>query len=158
MKRKISKVSDSAIEGQFFGINPGDINDKGTLFGGRMLEIVDEVSGYIAMKHSRCRCFTRRCCAELFAPAFIDDVLMVKSSVNRVWTTSMEVGIKIFARNLITQETRHILSAYSTLVTIDDSKKPAPVPYGIKPITKDEKRRYAEADRRKKIIFRYKRP
>lgn len=154
MKRIVKKVSDSALEGQFYQILPNDLNDKKTLFGGRATEIFDEVAGYVALSHGNCRCFTRRTYVEFFSPAKIEDVLIFKASVNRVWKTSMEIGVKAFTKNLITGETRHFLSGYSTLVTVDLSNgKPIPVPAGLKSVSKDEKRRYREAGLRRSYGF-----
>lgn len=149
MIRKTKQVSDSAVNNQFFWVFPSDLNDKGTLFGGRALAIVDEVVGYVAMNHGGCRCFTKRCCVEFFAPAKIGDVLIFKSAVNRVWETSMEIGVKGFVRTLTTGEQQHFLSGYSILVAVGVDGQPISVPADIQPITEDEKRRYGEAELRR---------
>jgi acyl-CoA hydrolase len=72
----------------------------------------------------------------------------LKSSVNRVFRTSMEIGVKVFVEDLQTGNVRHTSSAYLTFVALDKSGVPAPIPQVI-PETDDEKRRFEEAARRR---------
>jgi len=79
-------------------------------------------------------------------PVHIGQFLILKSSVNRVFHTSMEVGVKVWCEDLRSREVRHIMSAYLTFVALDGSGKPVPVVPAI-PETDDEKRRYQRAER-----------
>jgi acyl-CoA hydrolase len=81
-------------------------------------------------------------------PIRIGQLVILRSSVNRVFRTSMEVGVKVFVEDLLTGEQRHTCSAYLTFVAIDESGRPTPIPPVI-PETEDEKRRYEEAGRRR---------
>ena len=81
-------------------------------------------------------------------PVHTGQFLILKSSVNRAFNTSMEVGVKVWSEDPRNRGTRHILSAYLTFVALDDSGKPFPVPFAF-PETEDEKRRYERAGRRR---------
>jgi len=81
-------------------------------------------------------------------PIRVGQLVILRSSVNRVFRTSMEVGVKVFVEDLQTGELCHTSSAYLTFVAIDEHGRPAPVPPVI-PETEDEKRRYEEAGRRR---------
>jgi len=78
----------------------------------------------------------------------IGELILLRSSVNRVFRTSMEIGVKVFVENLRTGAVRHTSSAYLTFVALDASGNRVPVPAVI-PETEDEKRRYEEAARRR---------
>jgi acyl-CoA hydrolase len=91
-------------------------------------------------------------------PINIGEIVILKSQVNRVFHTSMEVGVKVFSENALTGERKHTTTAYVTFVAIDaDTKKPKPVaPLILK--TDEEKRRWREAGARRKarLALRYK--
>lgn len=143
-------VRDSCINDQTAIVFPNDLNTLGTLFGGRVMEMSDRLAAVAAKRHSGRWCLTLGIDSVRFlAPARHGDVLTMKAAVNRVWRTSMEVGIKVFADDFHTQQRRHIVSAYFTFVAVDENMKPVEVPPVI-PETEDEKRRYAQADERRK--------
>jgi acyl-CoA hydrolase len=73
---------------------------------------------------------------------------MLQSSVNRVFRTSMEVGVRVQVEDLLTGQRKHTSSAYLTFVAIDKSGRRIPIPPVI-PETADEKRRYADAEERR---------
>ena len=83
---------------------------------------------------------------------------VLKSSVNRVFKTSMEVGVKIFSENFLTGERKHTTSAYVTFVAIDENRQPREVSPLILE-TEEDHRRYKDAgDRREiRLAHRYKR-
>ena len=70
--------------------------------------------------------------------------------VNYTGTSSMEIGIKVLAQNIRTQDVRHVNSCFFTMVAVDDDRKPVPVP-PLRPFTPDEKRRYEAAKARKQL-------
>ena len=76
------------------------------------------------------------------------EVVILHGSVNRAFRTSVEVGVKVTAENLLTGDRKHANTAYLTFVAIDELGNPVEVP-PIRPETKDEKRRYADAARRR---------
>lgn len=154
---KPKPVSSSAINDQTAVVFPNDLNANGTLFGGRVLEIADRVCGVVAKRHTGRVCVTLAIDSVKFlAPAKRGDILVFKASLNRAWHTSMEIGLKVFAEDYRTLERVHILSAYFTFVALDDSLKPTPIPQVI-PKTAEEKRRYEEAEERRKLRLKSKR-
>ena len=147
--KKSKHVSESAIHDQTAVVFPNDLNAYGTLFGGRVLDLCDRVAGVVAKRHSGCVCVTLGIDSVRFlAPAKHGDILVFKAAVNRVWKTSMEIGIKVFKEDFRTLQRVHILSAYFTFVALDDHLKPVEVP-AVLPETFEEKRRYEEAEKRR---------
>jgi acyl-CoA hydrolase len=82
------------------------------------------------------------------APAKHGDILILQASINRVWRTSMEIGIRVTAENYSSQKKTRIFSAYFTFVALDDQLKPVPIP-PVVPVTDEEKRRYEQAEVRR---------
>jgi len=87
---------------------------------------------------------------DFLVPVRVGDLVIVKSSVNRVFTTSMEVGVKVFVENYIADTARHVASAHLTFVAIDDRGQRLKVAPVI-PETDEQKRRYDDAGRRREI-------
>jgi acyl-CoA hydrolase len=144
-------VAESAIHDQTAVVFPNDLNSYGTLFGGRVLELADRVAGVVGKRHSGKVCVTLAIDSVRFlAPAKEGDILVFQASVNRVWKTSMEIGVKVFAENYKTLKRIHIFSAYFTFVALDDHLKPSSI-CPVIPTSKDEIRRYEQAEERRLI-------
>lgn len=157
MSMQGKSVAESAIHDQTSVVFPNDLNAYGTLFGGRVLDLCDRVAGVVAKRHCGKVCVTLGIDSVRFlAPAKHGDILVFKASMNRVWKTSMEIGLKVFKEDFRTQERVHILSAYFTFVALDDHLKPVEVPPVI-PRSSDEKRRYEQAEERRLIRLNQKR-
>ncbi len=143
------RVSESAVDNSPYQVFHNDLNAIETVFGGRVLEIADRLAGIVAQKHSNLVCVTLLVDSIRFlAPARRGETLVFKASVNRVWGSSMEIGIKVFAENLLTNESRHVFSAYFTFVAVNENGRPIPI-RAVIPETEDEKRRYVEAGLRR---------
>ncbi|MGQ9635077.1 MAG: acyl-CoA thioesterase [Bryobacteraceae bacterium] len=128
---------------------PNDTNAIGTLLGGKVMHLVDLAGAMAAMRHARCTVVTASVDNMTFLhPIRVGQMVLLRSSVNRVFHTSMEVGVKVFVEDLITGEVRHTSSAYLTFVAIDAEGRRIPVPPVI-PETSEEKRRYEEAGQRR---------
>ncbi|HEY4254767.1 MAG TPA: acyl-CoA thioesterase [Chlamydiales bacterium] len=142
-------VSASAIIDQVVEVFPNDLNPHGTLFGGRVMQIVDSLAAIVAKRHSGKVCVTLGIDSVRFLnPARRGDILVCMASVNKTWRTSMEVGVKVVAEDFRTLERRDILSAYFTFVAIDDDHKPiAVVP--VLPETPIQQKRYEAAEERR---------
>lgn len=146
---KPKSVAASAIHDQTAVVFPNDLNAYGTLFGGRVVELCDRVAGVVAKRHSGKVCVTLGIDSVRFlAPAKHGDILVFKAAVNRVWKTSLEIGVKVFKEDFRTEQQVHIVSAYFTFVALDDHLKPIEIP-PILPETADEKRRYQAAEERR---------
>ena len=150
MTQKAGKhVSESAIEDYTYRVFPNDLNSNGTIFGGLIMSILDRLALVVSERHSGYTCVTASVDALHFlAPAGIEEHLVFKAAVNRVWNTSMEVGLKVIAENPKTKAKRHVVSAYFTFVALDEHQNPIPIPPVI-PKTPLEKQRFKEADIRR---------
>ena len=113
------------------------------------MHLVDIAAALAAMRHSRTSVLTASIDQMTFLyPIHIGEQVILKASVNRVFHTSMEVGVKVLVENLRTGDLRHTSSAYLTFVAIDDQGARIRVPQII-PETEDEKRRWLKADERR---------
>ena len=127
---------------------PSHANPSGAVFGGEILKACDEAAGIAAGRHARRRVVTAAVDAmEFLAPAQIGEVLTCKAAVNAAFGTSMEVGVRVEAEDLLTGDVRHTNSAYFVMVALDDDGDPVDVE-DVEPSTDDEKRRHAEAHER----------
>lgn len=124
---------------------PNDANPLGNLLGGRVMHLVDLAGAIAASRHSRCPVVTASIDSMTFLhPVHIGQLLILKSSVNRVFRTSMEVGVKVWVEDLRTREVRHTSSAYLTFVALGPKNERIIVPQAI-PESADEQRRWNEA-------------
>jgi acyl-CoA hydrolase len=128
---------------------PNDANLLGNMLGGHVMHLVDLCGAIAAMRHARCPVVTAAVDQMTFLhPVHIGELVLLRSQVNRVFRTSMEVGVKVWVENLQTGEVRHTSSAYLTFVAVDRTGKRVQVP-PVYPETEEEKRRFEEAaDRR----------
>lgn len=128
---------------------PNDANPLGNLLGGRLMHFIDIAGAMACHRHARSYVVTASMDhLDFLAPVHVGDLLILKSSVNRAFTTSMEVGVKVYVENYITGESRHVSSAYLTFVAVDKQGKHQPVPQIIAQ-TAEEKQRYEDAGRRR---------
>jgi acyl-CoA hydrolase len=142
-------VSASAIIDQVVEVFPNDLNPHGTLFGGRLMQLVDNLAAIVAKRHSGRVCVTLGIDSVRFLnPARHGDILVCKASVNKAWRTSMEIGIKVIAEDFRTLEQKDILSAYFTFVAMDDELKPVEV-IPVIPETQEQIERYQQAEKRR---------
>jgi len=120
-------VSESKTE-QVQIVMSGDINGKGRLFGGRLVEWIDIVAAVAARRHSGREVTTVSIDNLHFkAPAYVNDTVVLIGSVTYVGKTSIEVKVDTYAENL-TGERKMINKAYVVLVALDENEKPVSVP------------------------------
>src|SRR5271170_5232699 len=130
-------------------ILPNDANTLGNLLGGRLMHYIDLVGAMAAYRHSRTHVVTASMDhIDFIAPVHVGDLLILKSTMNRAFTTSMEVGVKVWVENTIAGTHRHVASAYLTFVAVDSQGRSVPVPK-LQPETDEEIRRYEDAGRRR---------
>jgi acyl-CoA hydrolase len=128
---------------------PNDVNKLGNIFGGKVMHLVDLAGAMAAIRHAHLPVVTASVDSLQFLhPVHSGELILLRSSVNRAFRTSMEVGVKVITENLMTGERLHTCSAYLTFVALDANGKPTPVPCVI-PETEEEKRRYREAGERR---------
>lgn len=141
-------VSDSQSEMTEI-ILPNDTNTLGNLLGGRLMHFIDLVGAMAAYRHSRTHVVTASMDhIDFIQPVHVGDLLTLKSSVNRAFSTSMEVGVKAWAEDTRAGVYRHVASAYLVFVAIDAAGGRVRVP-ALAPETPDEQRRYEGAMRRR---------
>jgi acyl-CoA hydrolase len=130
-------------------ILPNDTNTLGNLLGGRLMHFIDLTGAMAAYRHSRTHVVTAAMDhIDFIRPVHLGDLLTLKSSVNRAFSTSIEVGVKVWAENTQTGSHLHVASAYLVFVAIDKNGRRQSVPQ-LAPETPDEIRRFADALRRR---------
>ena len=128
---------------------PTDANVLGNVLGGKVMHLVDLAGAMAAIRHARRPVVTASVDSLQFLhPVHIGQLIILRSSVNRVFRTSMEVGVQVFTENLVTGDRLHTCSAYLTFVAVDEDGKSTPVAPAI-PETEDEHRRYRQAGERR---------
>jgi acyl-CoA hydrolase len=128
---------------------PNHTNQLGKLLGGQLMHWIDICAAMSAGRHNQRVCVTASVDRiDFHNPISLGDPVTLVSSVNRVFSTSMEIGVKVFSENYIEGKRIHTNSAYLTFVCVDKKGKPVKAIKAI-PETEDEKRRFAEALQRR---------
>jgi acyl-CoA hydrolase len=132
---------------------PQHANNLGHVFGGVILSMMDRTAAVAAIRHTRVTVVTASIDRVDFRePIHVGDLVVMKASVNFVGRTSMEVGVRVEAEDMLTGARRHTNSAYLTFVAIDRNGRPVEIPR-IHPEGEDEVRRYQSAqDRRRRRL------
>jgi acyl-CoA hydrolase len=130
---------------------PNDANPLGALLGGRLMHWIDLAGALAAHRHSRAYVVTASIDhLDFVTPVHVGDMVILQSSVNRAFHTSMEVGVRAIVENYISGTHRHVSSAYLTFVAVDKAGRHLAVPTLI-PETEEERRRYEDAGRRREL-------
>src|SRR5258708_2119941 len=141
VRESISEYSELAL--------PNDANGLGNVLGGKVMHVVDLAAALAALRHARRPVATASVDYMNFLhPVKIGQLILLRSSVNRVFRSSMEIGVKVFVEDLRTGAVRHTSSAYLTFVALDADGNRIPIP-AVVPESEDERRRYEEAARRR---------
>jgi acyl-CoA hydrolase len=120
----------------------GDANIAGNVHGGQIMKLCDDAAAIAATRLAGGRVVTAAVDGMRFrSPVHVGDVITLRSTVNAVWRTSMEVGVRVDSEDLTNGETRHTLSAYFTMVALDGDEKALPLP-PLEPATADDERRH----------------
>jgi acyl-CoA hydrolase len=119
---------------------PNDANPLGNILGGKVMHLMDICGAIAAHRHSSSYVVTASFdYVEFLSPVRVGDLVVLKSSVNRVFRTSLEVGVKVFSENILTGARRHTSSAYITFVALDEYGRRKEIP-AVKPETEEEHR------------------
>ena len=128
---------------------PNNTNQLGKLLGGQLMHWIDICAALCAAKHNNCVCVTASVDKIDFRHSInLGDAVTLTASINRVFNTSMEVGVKVYAESFKKGTRIHTNSAYLTFVSVDSDGKPVKAIEAV-PETDDEKRRYEEALQRR---------
>jgi acyl-CoA hydrolase len=134
---------------------PNDTNTHGSLLGGRLMHWIDIAAAIAGSRHSHKVVVTASVDELNFLhPIKLGEVVILRASVNRVFKTSMEVGVKVFSENRRTGEITHANSAYLTFVALDENGKPTVIP-PIEPADGEDRRRYDDALERRERRLRH---
>jgi acyl-CoA hydrolase len=126
-----------------------DANSAGNIHGGTIMKLADEAAALAAIKHARQRVVTVGIDRMAFhVPIYVGELVTFRASVNAAWRSSMEVGVRVEAENPTIGERRHTNTAYLTMVALDETGRPAPVP-PVMADTSEEQRRMREAELRR---------
>jgi acyl-CoA hydrolase len=123
----------------------------GRVHGGAILYLCDEAAAIAASKHAGLRVVTAGVDRVSFVkPVYVGELLTLRARVNAVWNTSAEVGVHVTAEGLTTDEFRHVLSAYFTMVALNEQGDPMPMP-PLVPDDPESVRRHREANVRRAV-------
>lgn len=129
-------------------IRPFHTDAREIVFAGQILAWIDIAAGVAAKRHTNRFCVTASVDAvHFFAPVKLGDTCTVKATVNRVWKTSMEVGVKVEAEDMRTGKRRYCCHAYLTFVALKNAEALQIPPVLVQ--TSDERRRFHDANVRR---------
>lgn len=147
--RQGKPASETAVDNHKINIFDGSRSLDEVIFGGRVLNLVNDIARKVAISHAEIKCNTIAVdFLRYFSLIKRGDILICKVQVNHVWVDDniIEVGSTVIAEDFRSLEQRKILSAYFIFKTIDDIEIPEVIPH-----TLDEKKRYLDAEGRKNI-------
>jgi acyl-CoA hydrolase len=128
---------------------PNDANPLGALLGGTLMHWIDLAGALAAHRHARSYVVTASIeHLDFLVPVQVGDLVILRSSVNRAFHSSMEIGVKVWVENYLAGVRRHVSSAYLTFVAVDQHSRHIPVP-PVALETDEETRRYQDAGRRR---------
>lgn len=144
------RVSESLVETVHM-VRPNHLNSAGRLFGGILMQWMDEIAGLTAKRHTRQNVITASVDNLRFLKgAYQKDVIVINGKVTYVGSTSMEVKVDSSVEHLETGERTLINRAYFTMVALDENDRPTKVPRLILE-TDEEKEEWERARRRREV-------
>lgn len=150
MKQEAKRPEDSvAVVSEL--MMPHQVNNLGHVFGGELLSMVDRAAAVSAMRHAGRACVTVSIDrVEFVEPIYTGELVTCTARVNFVGRTSMEIGVRVVAENLLSGGKRHTNTCLLTFVAIDENHRPCPVPRLDLSDPEDE-RRSREGKRRREV-------
>ena len=132
-------------------MTPEMANFSGKVHGGAVLRLLDQVAYACASRYATRYVVTLSVDQVMFRePIMVGELVTFLASVNYTGKSSMEIGIKVLAENIRTQDVRHANSCFFTMIAIDDNSKPVAVP-PLRPFSPKEKQRFAAAKARRAL-------
>jgi uncharacterized protein (TIGR00369 family) len=150
------RISESAVATAQV-MMPQDANPSGNVHGGVIMKLIDTAAGVVARRHTRCNAVTASIDRlDFHHPVYVGDLLTLRASINLIGTTSIEIGVRAEAEDLLTGQIRHTASAYLTFVALGSDGRPIEVS-GLMLETEEEMRRNREACDRRELRLKEKR-
>ncbi len=139
------RVSESRIEMNEL-VMPNDTNALGNLMGGNLMRWMDIASAMCASKHCESHVVTVSVDHITFSePIKLGDIVNIKASVSRTFTTSIEIFLEVYTRGILQKEARKSNQAFFTFVALDErTMKPRPIP-PVQPENEEEQKLFDEA-------------
>lgn len=129
---------------------PEDTNTWGSIFGGRVMALVDKCAAMAAMRHGRSQVLTASIDrVDFLHPVHLGEMIVLEGQVHATFHTSMEVGVDVFSEDPLTGQRLRTCRALVTLVAVDGKGQPMPVPTLVVE-SEDERRRAAQAEARRR--------
>jgi len=130
---------------------PNDTNPNGTMFGGRLLSIMDKCAGICAWRHAgRVSVTAGIDSVEFHKPLQLGAVILVEARITRTFRTSMEIEVIVSLEDPNRHQSEEANRAYFTFVALDQEGRPTPVP-PLRPKTPEEEERYRKAGLRREV-------
>jgi len=162
LKKENRAISVTEIKNYPARIFPGDLNPQDKMFGGMLVATMDKLAGIMFFKHTAGQSCATLCIDNIsfLTPVYKGDLLLLDASVNRVWNSSCEIGIRAKVQRERTGKIQHLSSAYFTFVATEEIDEidpetgypkiiAVPIRFGASPRTKEQKRRWLEAEERR---------
>ena len=140
-------IGDSQTEiGQLMQLT--DANPLGNVQGGTIMRLVDEAGGICAARHvGRPVVTVAMDSMAFYSPVYVGNLVTLKASLNYVGRTSMEVGVRVEAEDVLRGEVTHTNSAYLVYVALDENLQPVEVPQLVATSPEEERRMEAGKQR-----------
>ena len=149
MSLEAKTVDDSRVEAVHL-VRPTHLNGANRLFGGILMQWIDEVAGIVAKRHSGCNVTTASVDNLTFLHgAYQNDMVVIKGKMTWVGSTSMEVCVDTYVESP-SGERHRINNAHFMMVALDDHDKPVQVP-GLTLQTEDEHLAWSHGEKRRRI-------
>lgn len=128
---------------------PNDANPLGFILGGTVMHLIDIAGAIACHRHTRSLLVTAAVDGLQFLHSIkVGDLIILKSRVTAVWSTSLEAEVEVFSEETLTGVRRLTSRAYLTFVSVDREGGRLPVP-GLILETEEERRKAAEAEVRR---------
>ena len=149
MRMEAKTVDDSRVETVHL-VMSAHLNGAGRLFGGILMQWIDEVAGIVAKRHSMCNVTTASVDNLTFlSGAYIGDMIVIKGKITWVGSSSMEVCVDTYVENRRGERDR-INNAHFMMVALDENDRPVKVP-GLILQTEDEELAWSHGIERQRI-------
>lgn len=147
MNEKSPKESETEIQRL---VLPADTNIFNALYGGRLMEWVDNVASIVAIKHCRRRVVTGSIDSLFFlSPIHLGDIVLLQGRINHTTKSTMEIEVDVYSEEGLTGTRNFTTKAFLTSVAVDQNGKPTQIPQLLLE-TAEDKRRFQEGERRSK--------
>ena len=142
-------ISYSSVENEKINFISGSMPDE-IFYGSRIIQLVEKIAKIVAKKHAKSNLLDRNIDSVRFFSSFKkEDLLYCFASVNRVFGSEVEVGIKVVKEDFRTLLKKRVMSCYFTFLSVDENGELILVP-DVLIESKKQKIRYEEAFLRKR--------